>query len=216
MKRIPTFDIFNKQQGGGNWDTVAQCLEYTALYMHTWSLFEWIIANIIAEDERVSGGESVRKIWQKDTNPKCDMLKRLYEAHPPEPKRDAVLGFVTRIICKTDTCRDLRDTIAHSHIYWVTSMGAYQQQTGWLRLKRNSKRLDLEKYDEEATEEWKNAASIASNPDLTEEDINTFIYTAYGKSEIVAELRKLMDYMRLLDYDPWTDSVLNYYRKTLA
>ena len=121
MKRIPTFDIFNKQQIGGNWDTIAQCLEYTALYMHAWNLFEWIITNIIAEDDSVSGGESVRKIWLKDTNPKCDMLKRLYEAHPPAPKRDAVLGFVTRIICKTDSCRDLRDTIGHSHIYWVTS-----------------------------------------------------------------------------------------------
>lgn len=70
--------------------------------------------------------------------------------------------------------------------------------------------------DDEATEEWKNKSSTSSNPDITEEEINTSIYTAYGKSEIVAELRKLMNYIRLLDYDPWSDTILNYYRQTLA
>jgi len=215
MKRIPTFDIFNKQQIGGNWDTVAQCLEYTALYMHTWNLFEWIIANIIAADGRVSGSKSAQEIWVEDIRYKCGKLKDLYEDRRNDTNREAILDIVERIICKTDSCRDLRDTIGHSHMYWVTAMGVYQQQTGWLKLKRNPKKLDLVK-DEEATEEWKNKSSTSSNPDITEEEINTSIYTAYGKSEIVAELRKLMDYIRLLDYDPWSDTILNYYRQTLA
>lgn len=58
--------------------------------------------------------------------------------------------------------------------------------------------------------------SSASNPNIAEGEINTPIYTAYGRLEVIAELRKLIAYIRLLDYDPWPDPVLNYYSQILT
>jgi hypothetical protein len=78
MKKIPTFEIFNKQEFGGNWDTIQQCLEYTALYMHTWNLFEWVVANIIAADANVNDNKSVEDIWAHDLiADKCKKLRRI-------------------------------------------------------------------------------------------------------------------------------------------
>ena len=217
MRRIPPFNIFNKQQVGGNWDSIEECLQYAALYMHTWNVFEWILANVIAADNNVKGGETVEEIWATmDLSEKCKRVKQIYEHQNENPNRDNIMSLVDQIKQKNDSCRDLRDTIAHSHVHWVSAMGAYQQQTGWLRLKRNEKRrLNLEK-DEKATQEWKTALSNSSNPDITDDEINIPIYTTYGKSEIISELEKLMDYFQLFGYDPLSDLVVNYYRQTFA
>jgi len=221
MKIIPRFNIFNKQEFGGNWRSIQECLQYAALYMHTWNLLEWVMANIIAAGDSANDNRSVEEIWIDDLSVKCKGIKEIYEHQNENPNRDAILALVDRIIRKEDSCRDLRDTIAHSHIYWVVAMGAYQQQSGWLRLRRNENRelkktkLKLEK-DEDATEDWRSALSNSSNPNITEDEINTPIYTAYGKSEITSELGKLMDYFQLFDYDPLSDLVVDYCYKTFG
>ena len=215
MRQIPKFNIFNKQEFGGNWDSVEECLQYAALYMHTWNLLEWIMANIISADNNVNDGKSVEEIWATfDLPKKCERVNQIYEHQNENPNRDSIVTLVDQIKDRKDSCRDLRDTIAHSHVYWVISMGVYQEQTGWLRLRRNengkNRKLHL-KEDEKATEEWKTALSNSSNPDITADEINTPIYTTYGKSEIISELEKLMNYVRLFDYNPLSDRVVNHY-----
>lgn len=209
MKKIPIVNVFNKQEIGGNWDNIEECLQYAALYMHTWNLLEWIMANIIAADTRVNGNRSVEEIWMIDLKDKCAEVKKIYSP------QDAISTLVQNIQDKKDSCRALRDTISHSHARWATDIGAYQQQNGWFRLKRNERhKLNLEK-DDDATEEWKTTLSNYNNPEITTDVINTPIYTTYGKSEIVAELKTLMGYIRLFDYDPLSDHVVNHYHQTL-
>jgi len=193
-----------KQIMGGEYPDESYFM-YTGLFLHLWSILEWVIADIVFEKGGTPNLKSREELFTylniDGEGGKLDKVKTIFG--------DTLFSKIN------NGPKRLRHIIAHNQVCFGIHIGAYQPENGFIKCKKSDRKKLEPCPDEAATKQRRETLTEAqkTNPSITEEEINTPVYSAYSEQEIKNEIVILLEVIEELGYNINTDNVSRYFNK---